>query len=88
MALCITDLNGQQSPEKVTSDFIYIRLHGPHSSYTGTYGPKKLIIWKEKIEKWLTHGSVYCYFDNDEKSYAIKDAKFLQNLLTQYCIEK
>jgi uncharacterized protein YecE (DUF72 family) len=80
MALCITDLNGKQSPEEITADYTYIRLHGPHHAYQGSYGPKRLKVWKEKIEKWLTDCSVYCYFDNDEKSYATKDAQFLQDL--------
>jgi uncharacterized protein YecE (DUF72 family) len=83
MAICITDLNSIQSPEEITADFTYLRLHGPHKAYVGSYGPKKLKIWKEKIENWITSCSVYCYFDNDEKSYAIKDAKFLENLLIE-----
>ena len=81
MALCITDLNGKLSPQEITADFTYIRLHGPQKAYSGSYGPAKLKIWKQKIETWANQSSVYCYFDNDEKSYAIKDAKLLQNLL-------
>lgn len=81
IALCITDLNGKQSPEVVTADFIYIRLHGPKHAYSGSYGPAKLKIWKKKIENFSQTSSVYCYFDNDEKGYAIQDAKFLQDLL-------
>mgnify|MGYP000497008879 CR=1 FL=1 len=84
IALCITDLNGKLTPEEITSYFSYIRLHGPHSSYQGSYGTPKLKIWKKKIEKWLSSNtSVYCYFDNDEKGYAIQDAKQLQNLLRE-----
>ena len=81
MALCITDLNGKLSPEEITADFTYIRLHGPKKAYKGSYGPAHLKIWKKKIETWAAQGSVYCYFDNDEKSYAIKDAQFLQKIL-------
>lgn len=36
MALCITDLNGKQSPEIITADFTYIRLHGPKKAYSGS----------------------------------------------------
>lgn len=81
IALCITDLNGELSPEEITSHFTYIRLHGPKKAYQGTYGVQKLKWWKKKIEGWAIKTSVYCYFDNDEKGYAIQDAKFLQDLL-------
>jgi uncharacterized protein YecE (DUF72 family) len=77
IALCITDLNGKQTPEVVTTDFTYMRLHGPHKAYQGSYGIAKLKKWKTKIEKWALNASVYCYFDNDEKGYAIQDAKYL-----------
>ena len=82
IALCITDLNGTLSPEEITSDFTYIRLHGPKKAYQGSYGSKNLKIWKKKIEVWASKFSVYCYFDNDEKAYAIQDAKLLE---TQIC---
>lgn len=81
IALCITDLNGKPSPEEITSHFTYIRLHGPQKSYQGSYGTSKLKAWQKKIEKWSAKTSVYCYFDNDEKGYAIQDAKSLQELL-------
>ena len=81
IALCITDLNGKLSPEVITSDITYIRLHGPHKAYQGSYGSRKLKTWKKKIENWSTTVSVYCYFDNDEKGYAIEDAKSLKNMM-------
>lgn len=81
IALCITDLNGALSPEIITSHFTYIRLHGPHHAYQGSYGTKNLKLWKNKIENWVDKTSVYCYFDNDEKGYAIQDAKSLQDSL-------
>ena len=38
--------------------------------------------WKAKIEHWSQQNiTVYCYFDNDEKSFAVKDAKTLLDLL-------
>lgn len=80
IALCITDLNKIQSPEVMTANFTYIRLHGPKKAYQGTYGPKQLRLWKNKIEIWEKQVAVFCYFDNDEKGYAIEDAMFLQKL--------
>lgn len=81
IALCITDLKGNLSPEVITADFTYIRLHGPKNTYKGSYGKTKLNAWKKKIENWSSNISVYCYFDNDEKGYAIQDAKTLKDLL-------
>ncbi len=82
IALCITDLNGKLSPEVITSNFTYIRLHGPHKAYSGSYGTAKIKWWKKKIEQWNSANiSVYCYFDNDEKGFAIQDARKMQELL-------
>ncbi|MBA2369760.1 MAG: DUF72 domain-containing protein [Candidatus Protochlamydia sp.] len=81
IALCITDLNGALSPEVITGPFTYIRLHGPKKAYQGSYGGAQLNAWKRKIEKWDSSGlGVYCYFDNDEKGYAIQDAMQLQKM--------
>jgi uncharacterized protein YecE (DUF72 family) len=81
IALCITDLHGKLSPKEVTADFIYLRLHGPRKAYQGSYGPVRLKLWKKEIDNWLSSGKeIYCFFDNDEKGYAIDDAKFLLEL--------
>ncbi|MGK5595296.1 MAG: DUF72 domain-containing protein [Parachlamydiaceae bacterium] len=82
IALCITDLNGTLSPEMMTANFSYIRLHGPKKAYQGSYGLANLKKWQKKIEKWGRSQTVFCYFDNDEKGYAIQDASSLQGLLT------
>ena len=81
IALCITDLGGHQSPEVLTADFTYLRLHGPKKAYQGTYGKKGIDDWRRKIVRWKKTASVYCYFDNDEKGFAIQDAKSLQDSL-------
>lgn len=84
IALCITDLNKVLSPEIVTAHFTYIRLHGPKEAYQGTYGPAQLKAWKKRIQKWMSEKtSVYCYFDNDEKGYAVEDAQTLTDFMTK-----
>ena len=42
--------------EDVTSDFIYIRLHGSTEIYTSGYSDEELGRWAEKIRKWRTGG--------------------------------
>jgi uncharacterized protein YecE (DUF72 family) len=82
IALCITDLGGHLSPLVVTADFVYIRLHGPQIPYSGSYGKQRLLQWKKRILTWIKQKkSVYIYFDNDEKSYAVQDAKTLKSLM-------
>ncbi|HEY8937886.1 MAG TPA: DUF72 domain-containing protein, partial [Cyclobacteriaceae bacterium] len=36
-AFCLYELNRHQSPEIITADFVYIRLHGPGGKYQGSY---------------------------------------------------
>lgn len=82
IALCISDIKKYPIAETITSDFVYIRLHGSQRAYKGEYGPKRLKPWLNKITKWANSGlDVYCYFDNDEKGYAIADAKLLKSLM-------
>ena len=84
IALCITDLGGNLSPLEITAKFTYIRLHGPRQSYTGSYGTRLLKPWQKRIEKWCDQNiEVYCYFDNDDKGYALKDAATLTRLLNK-----
>lgn len=82
MALCITDLAGKLSPIELTSNFVYIRLHGPKRAYQGSYSDRKLKEWAKKIKEWNEKKiKVFLYFDNDQKGYALADAKRLKELL-------
>jgi uncharacterized protein YecE (DUF72 family) len=82
VAFCIYDLDGKLSPLQVTADFIYIRLHGPKGPYQGQYSGYALRRWAETIERWRKEKrEVYCYFDNDEAAYAVKDAIRLWEML-------
>jgi uncharacterized protein YecE (DUF72 family) len=58
----------------VTSDFMYVRLHGDTELYTSGYGPEALDMWAEKCRAWARTQDVYVYFDNDVKGYAPHDA--------------
>lgn len=75
---CIYELAGHLSPETVTADFVYIRLHGPGEKYQGSYPAATLRKWKRKAAAWQTGGrDVYIYFDNDEAGYAPANAQQL-----------
>lgn len=74
-AFCIYHLEGRLSPQPVTADFVYLRLHGPNGAYQGSYDTRTLGEWASKIEQWREQGlDVYCYFDNDECGYAARNA--------------
>lgn len=78
-AFCIYELGGWRSEDVVTADWVYIRMHGPENSkYTGSYNDERLEDMARKINIWNDQGmDVYCYFDNDQKGYAVKDAQRL-----------
>jgi uncharacterized protein YecE (DUF72 family) len=79
---CIFDLAGVQSPRVVTSNFAYVRLHGPGNRYQGTYTDDALGGWAGQIADWRpTLQSIYLYFDNDEAGYAAHDAVRLKKMV-------
>lgn len=81
-AFCIYELDGFLSPKEVTADFVYVRLHGPGGPYEGSYGQQTLAAWAEALSAWRGAGlDVYCYFDNDEAGYAVRNALTLREIL-------
>ena len=82
-AYCCFDLGGAVSPIRVTADFVYIRLHGPGAPYQGSYSDASLAGWAARIAAWQADGlDVFCYFDNDERAYAPRNAKSLIKALS------
>ena len=66
----------------VTSDFVYVRLHGDVKIYTSGYTDRALASWARRIRNWDRDGrDVYVYFDNDVKVRAPFDALTLMGKL-------
>jgi uncharacterized protein YecE (DUF72 family) len=81
-AFCPFDLGGFQSPIEVTTDFAYVRLHGPGAKYQGSYSDEALNGWAKRIEGWRRElDEVYVYFDNDQSGFAPQDALRLRAAL-------
>ena len=81
-ALCIYELDGFISPKTITSDFVYVRLHGPAGAYQGNYDTRTLKCWAREISDWSSQDKdVFCYFDNDQLGYAAHNAQQLQTML-------
>lgn len=54
-ALVVSDsVAGWPHVEDVTSDFLYVRLHGTETLYGGAYGEDALARWASRIRKWGT----------------------------------
>jgi uncharacterized protein YecE (DUF72 family) len=81
-AFVIADTAGKfPYAEEVTTDFVYVRLHGSRELYASGYTDAELDEWARKIARWRvadgTSRDVYVYFDNDAKVHAPFDAKRL-----------
>jgi uncharacterized protein YecE (DUF72 family) len=75
----------------VTSDFVYVRLHGAQELYVSGYPEELLQQWANRVDGWLTGATtpdgeprdVYVYCDNDVKVRAPYDAMRLGELLAE-----
>jgi uncharacterized protein YecE (DUF72 family) len=83
MALVISDNPGKWPIfTEITTDLMYVRLHGQDQLYTSGYSDRELDEWAAKIRSWTERGcDVYVYFDNDAKVHAPFDAMSLMERL-------
>ncbi len=82
-ALCIAHGSGLPYVETVTSEFIYLRLHGSETLYGSNYSDRELNQWAAKIRAWEKDGkTVFVYFNNDAYGFAIKNALTLKKLVS------
>jgi uncharacterized protein YecE (DUF72 family) len=82
ISLCISDHHDAPSPWETTASFVFVRGHGPTGRYHGHYPEATLKRWAATFQEWQKRGlEVFCYFDNDQKSAAPKDALRLKALL-------
>jgi uncharacterized protein YecE (DUF72 family) len=82
-AFCIYQLAGYQSPMEITTNWTYIRLHGPKErKYQGSYSDAQLSEWANRIEGWSRKlEAIYVYFDNDDSAYAVQNALTLKRMV-------
>jgi len=66
----------------VTTDFVYVRLHGDVELYASGYSEEALDRWGSRVREWVAEGlDVYVYFDNDVDAHAPFDAAGLARRL-------
>lgn len=63
--------------EAVTSDVVYVRLHGHAELYRSGYPPELLDDWAARCRQWARAADVFVYFDNDAAGHAPHDAMAL-----------
>jgi uncharacterized protein YecE (DUF72 family) len=83
IALVVADNPGKWPIiEEITTDFMYVRLHGHEQLYASGYSDVELDEWADKIRSWVGQDQdVYVYCDNDIKVRAPYDAMGLMQRL-------
>jgi len=66
---------------QVTTDFAYIRMHGPEKLFASPYTTEQLAELADYIRSIPKMRRVYVYFNNDFHGYALENAQELQKLL-------
>jgi uncharacterized protein YecE (DUF72 family) len=75
VAVCMSDAPDWPMWDRVTTDVVYIRLHGHTRKYASSYSTPALRKWATSVRCWLDENrDVYVYFDNDAEGAAPKNA--------------
>jgi len=80
-AYCVTSGADLPCVLRATTDFVYVRMHGPdhHHLYAGSYSDADLAWWAGRIREWRRAGQdVFVYFNNDGNANAVRNARTLQ----------
>jgi uncharacterized protein YecE (DUF72 family) len=71
VAVCQSDAADWPLWEEVTTDFVYVRLHGRPLTYASSYSKASIDAWAARVKRWLQEGrEVHLYFDNDALGHA------------------
>ncbi len=85
VAVCLHDWRRREWPRQPVegaAGLVYVRFHGPDGAYGGRYERATLEAWAARCRDWRADGrDVYCYFNNDAKGNAVRDALALRELL-------
>ncbi len=82
VAVCLSDAETWPMWDRVTSNLVYIRLHGHARTYASSYSKSELAYWAERIALWSKQGKdVHVYFDNDAECAAPFNALALLAML-------
>jgi uncharacterized protein YecE (DUF72 family) len=83
-ALCLADSPHRRTPEWRTADWGFVRFHEGTASPFPCYGERALSTWVERIAGlWKADQDVFCYFNNDQRACAVRDATVFAGLARQ-----
>jgi uncharacterized protein YecE (DUF72 family) len=75
IAVCQSDSADWPLWDAVTTDLVYVRLHGHTVTYASGYSDRELRSWAGRVRRWRRERrDVHVYFDNDAWGYAPRDA--------------
>ena len=75
VAVCMSDAPDWPMWQEVTTDLVYVRLHGHTRKYASSYSKASLTKWAARIRCWLEENrDVHVYFDNDAEAAAPRNA--------------
>jgi uncharacterized protein YecE (DUF72 family) len=81
IAVCMSDAADWPLWDQVTTDLVYVRLHGHTRTYASAYSSASLRNWAQRIRRWRRDGrTVHVYFDNDAEGAAPRDALRLMSM--------
>jgi uncharacterized protein YecE (DUF72 family) len=80
-AFVIGDSSVYPSEKVFTTDFSYIRMHGPGSLFSSNYSNRQLREWADFISAHSDLKRFYVYFNNDFHGYALDNARTLRRYL-------
>jgi uncharacterized protein YecE (DUF72 family) len=76
IAVCMSDAPDFPLWREVTTDLVYVRLHGHTRKYASSYSMPSLRKWADDTKEWLAAGrDVHVYFDNDAEGHAVQNAR-------------
>jgi uncharacterized protein YecE (DUF72 family) len=82
VASCLSDAPDFPMWGAVTTDLVYVRLHGHTRKYASSYARRTLAAWAARARAWAREGrDVHIYFDNDAEGAALPNASTLTRML-------
>ncbi len=82
VAICMSDAPDWPMWDRVTTDVVYVRLHGHTRKYASSYSKPALRKWATRTQRWLEENrAVHVYFDNDAEGAAPRNALTLLEML-------
>ena len=84
ISVCLSDAPDFPLWREVTTDLVYVRLHGHTRKYASSYSGASLRRWRDAAAAWIAEGrDVHVYFDNDAEGAAVHNARALRDLIEQ-----